>query len=321
MSDIIKVNQYHNHDNGIAGEKSSKNVTPMKNFNGTKVYLVETFYITSKKNTVFQVRLTENGLILRKECNGTTKEQVILLSDIIGSRCLRSKRKHRKGTSCVCTSLNGTQQLTVVEDNSGEQDETDVSAYLYVYAYVLKTSNKRNKSKNGNYQQSNNNGGRRERTSITLRFRSFDKYEDNNREAQKWRATIKYLINDQLPNSPVYIPKDNRKILVLLNPKSGPGKARETFQQRVAPIFIEAEIPYELFVTKAANFARDFVRTRDIYMYRRIIVVGGDGIYFEVINGLFERNDWEKAINEVSVGIIPCGSGNGLAKTISHLYG
>lgn len=281
--------------------------TPNKpqNITGPYIFLVETFYISSKKNTVFQVRLTNRGLILRKESNGTTKEQTIQLADIIGSRCLRSKRKRAKGASCACTSLSQN-QLKVVEDNSGEQDETDASAYLYIYAYVLKRNRR--------------GVGRRERTTITLRFRSFDKYEDNNREAQKWRATIKYLIADEMPRSPVYITTDERKFLVILNPKSGSGKARETFQQRVAPLLLEAEIPYELHVTKRANFAREFMRVRDIYAFKRIIVVGGDGIYFEVINGLFERPDWDRVFDELSIGIIPSGSGNGIAKSIAHAY-
>lgn len=38
----------------------------------------------------------------------------------------------------------------------------------------------------------------------------------------------------------------------------------------------------------------------------------------QVINGLFERTDWQTAIKELPVGIIPCGSGNGLAKTIAY---
>jgi sphingosine kinase len=111
---------------------------------------------------------------------------------------------------------------------------------------------------------------------------------------------------------------EERKLLVLLNPKSGPGKAREIFQQRVVPILAEAEVCFDLYVTKHANYARDFVRTKNIYQWRGLVVVGGDGIVFEVINGLFEREDWQKAIKELPIGVIPCGSGNGLAKAISY---
>lgn len=304
----------------------------------TTVHLVETFYISSKKNTVFRVKLTEKGLNLRKETAAIVKEQTILVQDIIGCRCLRSKRKRGKVSSCTCAALPGPTDLKVVEENSLELDESDVSAYLYIYAYILKRNARRG-------------AGRRERTTITLRFRSFDKYEDNNREAQKWRTAIKQLIhriNDEpivmtnshktvsatainmtppahsvpVPSTPIqlWVPRETRKVLVLLNPKSGSGKARETFQKTVAPIFVEAEVPFELHVTKHANYAREFVRNRDIYAWRSIVVVGGDGIYFEVINGLFERADWESAIDAVPVGVIPCGSGNGLARTIAFVH-
>lgn len=286
------------------------------------VHLVETFYITSKKNTVFRVKLTDKGLTLRKETNALAKEQTILLNDIIGCRCLRSKRKRSRASACACTALTGPTHLKVVDENSQDLDETDVSAYLYIYAYILRKSTRRNTS-------------RRERTTITLRFRSFDRYEDNNREAQKWRTAIKQLTDargtelimqskpiNAATSSPVlpYVPRDNRKILVLLNPKSGSGKARETFQKTVAPVFVEAELLFDLYVTKYANYAREFMRNRDIYAWKYAIVVGGDGILYEVINGLFERPDWDRAVHTFPIGVIPCGSGNGLAKTIAHAY-
>ncbi|XP_026762431.1 sphingosine kinase 1-like [Galleria mellonella] len=267
------------------------------------VYLQETFYILSKKNSVFRVRLTSKGLSLAKETDGNCKEQTILLRDIVGSKCMRSKRRRPGAGSCVCSSLVGPHQLKVVDENSGDLDENDISAYLYVYAYILKRSRRTLK---------------RERTTITLRFRSYDKYDDNNREAQKWRATLKCLIAGQpITYSP---PVNDKKLLILLNPKSGPGKAREQFQTKVAPILQEAEVPYDLHVTKYAQYAREFVRTRNVYAWRGVVAVGGDGVLFEVLNGMFERLDWQQAFEEVPLAIMPCGSGNGLARSICHLY-
>ncbi|CAK1544925.1 unnamed protein product [Leptosia nina] len=268
-----------------------------------QVHLEETFYILSKKKSVFRVRLTSKGLSLIKETDDTSKEQIILLRDIIGSKCMRSKRRRVGGGSCVCTSLVGNQQLKVVDENSGDLDENDISAYLYIYAYVLKQ---------------NRRSLKRERTTITLRFRSFDKYEDNNKEAQKWRNTIKCLLaNEPISSVPTY---NEKKLLVLLNPKSGPGKARELFQEKVAPILLEAEVPYDLYVTKYANYAREFVRTRNVYNWRGIVAVGGDGVLFEILNGMFERLDWQQAFAEVPLAVLPCGSGNGLARTICHHF-
>lgn len=267
------------------------------------VYLEETFYILSKKNSVFRVQLTSKGLSLTKETESSSKEQTISLRDIIGSKCMRSKRRRAGASSCVCSSLVPQHQLKVVEENSRDLDENDISAYLYIYAYILKRSRRTLK---------------RERTTITLRFRSFDKYEDNNKEAQKWRTTIKCLVAGQAIG-PVP-PSIDKKLLILLNPKSGPGKARELFQSKVAPLLQEAEVPYDLNVTKYAQYAREFVRTRNVYSWRAVVAVGGDGVLFEVLNGMFERLDWQQALAEVPLAIMPCGSGNGLARTLCHLY-
>lgn len=145
--------------------------------------LEETFYILSKKNTVYRVKLTEKGLSLQKESNGNTKIEVIRINDIVGCRCMRSKR--RSAGSCAChPNAIRRNNLRVVEENSSEQDEKDISAYLYIYAYVLKKY--RVKS-----------GQKRERMTITLRFRSFDKYDDNMREAQKWRLAVKCLVKNK----------------------------------------------------------------------------------------------------------------------------
>lgn len=226
-----------------------------------RILLEETFYVLTKKNSVFRVRLTEAGLYLIKESETNTKEQMIPIRDIIGCRCLRSKKQT---TSCACQS--GVSSLKVVEENSGEQDDTDVSAYLYIYAYILQ------KLKNLSYKRS--------KTILTLRFRSFDKYEDNHKEAQRWRTLIKKLIcGEDVSNlhitdlTKVEKVKEQRRLLVLLNPKSGKGKARAVFQQKVAPVLQEAEIPYDLHITKHANYARAFIRTCNIFQWTGIVLV------------------------------------------------
>lgn len=155
---------------------------------GSDVVLEETFYIFSKKNTVYKVKLTEKGLVLEKESSGQTKTETIRIDDVVGARCMRSKRKNTSN-SCVCGPNSKKNDLKVVEENSVDQDENDVSAYLYIYAYILKKY--RVKS-----------GEQRERMTITLRFRSFDKFQDNMSEAQRWRTAIRCLIKKRpIPGS------------------------------------------------------------------------------------------------------------------------
>lgn len=306
------------HASSLDGDTSSysqskcKEIVEKCSSSDEKVYLKETFYISSKKNSVFIVKLTDHGLCLRKEANTSVKEQVIRINDIIGCRCLRSQKKARGRAACACSSNVPRDKSRVVEDDTLELDESDVSAYLYVYAYVFKKTLR--------------NHCRRERTVLTLRFRSYDKFDDNIREAQKWRSTIKRLMlyvggGGDPVQLKTAIQAEQKKLLVILNPKSGSGKARELYQQQVAPIYGEAEIPIELHVTKRANFARELIRHKhDIFSYRGIVVCGGDGIYYEVINGIMERGDWDEVFQSIPIGIIPCGSGNGLARSIAHIY-
>lgn len=107
------------------------------------------------------------------------------------------------------------------------------------------------------------------------------------------------------------------KLLVILNPKSGSGRGRESFQRRVHPILSEAEMPYDVFITRHSDYARDFVRSRDLSQWSGLVLVGGDGIVYEAINGLLERPDWQDCIERLPIAVIPCGSGNGLAKSIA----
>jgi sphingosine kinase len=57
------------------------------------------------------------------------------------------------------------------------------------------------------------------------------------------------------------------KILVIVNPKSGVGKAREMFQNKVVPILTEADISYDLHVTTASGEARGFVTSQVLEKY------------------------------------------------------
>lgn len=65
-------------------------------------------------------------------------------------------------------------------------------------------------------------------------------------------------------------------ILVLVNPKSGPGRAKILFQTKVLPVLNEAEVSYDLIIAKHANYSRDFVRLKNIYQWRGIVAVGGN---------------------------------------------
>ncbi|XP_072153331.1 sphingosine kinase 1 isoform X4 [Bemisia tabaci] len=215
--------------------------------------LEETFYILSKKNCVYKVKLLKVGICLQKERNGLLTSEIVLLDDIIGSRCMRSKR--RASDNCVCgPTSNFKSDPQVVDLNSLDGDENDISAYLYIYAYILK-----------NFKMKS--GKKRERMTITLRFRSYDRFEDNMREAQKWRNALSHLILMRraasqlldLDEKFLHSPRSSsiNKLLIILNPRSGMCKARDIYQQKFVPLLMEADIPFDLHVTRFHNDASE----------------------------------------------------------------
>ncbi|XP_028795382.1 sphingosine kinase 1 isoform X2 [Neltuma alba] len=74
------------------------------------------------------------------------------------------------------------------------------------------------------------------------------------------------------------------------------------------------------FETKYQLHALEVVRTLDISNYDGIVCVSGDGILVEVVNGLLEREDWDTAI-KIPLGVIPAGTGNGMAKSLLDSVG
>uniref|UniRef100_A0A8C6LNA9 DAGKc domain-containing protein n=1 Tax=Nothobranchius furzeri TaxID=105023 RepID=A0A8C6LNA9_NOTFU len=74
---------------------------------------------------------------------------------------------------------------------------------------------------------------------------------------------------------------------------------------------------WETSVVEHKNHARELVRKADLSQWDALVIMSGDGLLFEVINGLMEREDWKQAI-QTPLGILPGGSGNALSASIHH---
>ncbi|XP_062853023.1 sphingosine kinase 1-like [Trichomycterus rosablanca] len=111
-----------------------------------------------------------------------------------------------------------------------------------------------------------------------------------------------------------------RRLLVLLNPHSGKGQALSLFNNHVQHMLQEAGITYTLVVTEFQNHAREIVQKADLSQLDALVIMSGDGLLFEVVNGLMEREDWEKAIR-TPLGVLPGGSGNAVAASIHYYTG
>jgi sphingosine kinase len=103
-----------------------------------------------------------------------------------------------------------------------------------------------------------------------------------------------------------------RRLLFLVNPASGSGRAVQLFKRKVMPLLTAAadQVEHQVLVTTARNSAFTFLKNLEVHELLRwngIVIVSGDGLLFEVFNALLSRPDWKKAI-QVPIGIIPAVS-------------
>jgi len=96
----------------------------------------------------------------------------------------------------------------------------------------------------------------------------------------------------------------NRKIIYIINPISGKGTKKD-LEQFIETKTREKGIGYLIFPSVANgdySFLRSIIKEEKI---TDLVIAGGDGTVSSVVGGLLDTN--------LNFGIIPCGSGNGLA--------
>ena len=110
-------------------------------------------------------------------------------------------------------------------------------------------------------------------------------------------------------------------MLVLINPFSGGGKAPSVWR-RLHALLEPTGIQMEVIETKYAGHAREMMKTlAPLDAYAGVCTVSGDGLIYEVINGLMERDDGREAVQHIAIAPAPGGTANGLWKSILHKAG
>ncbi|XP_076441526.1 ceramide kinase-like protein [Babylonia areolata] len=116
-----------------------------------------------------------------------------------------------------------------------------------------------------------------------------------------------------------------QKLLIIINPIGGKGTARQMFAKRVQPLFALAGVELVVKVTERFQHAIEIAKTFDVTSVDGVVVVGGDGLYVEVLHGLVLRRQEEEGVDfndpdatlvppSVRLGVIPGGTGNGASK-------
>ncbi len=102
-------------------------------------------------------------------------------------------------------------------------------------------------------------------------------------------------------------PASTRRMIFIVNPKSGKGQAVE-IMQRISPIFRVCGVDLVVHVTTRCGHAKDIMNDADISMYNGVICVGGDGTVNEVISGLLGNSRYsQRGDSDFTVGVIPAG--------------
>jgi YegS/Rv2252/BmrU family lipid kinase len=98
------------------------------------------------------------------------------------------------------------------------------------------------------------------------------------------------------------------KTRVIINPKSGTNNKRN-IEKLIYRFFDQSAFDFEVFYTNGPNHAYHLSKEAALSSYDLVIAVGGDGTVNEVGKGLIGSH--------TAMGIIPSGSGNGLAKHLN----
>ncbi|XP_029914262.1 sphingosine kinase 1 [Myripristis murdjan] len=252
---------------------------PSRQRNGVVGVLYGEFTDTLNDRVRYSVSLTESALAIQKISSSPGRTKVVFnLTDCIGCRAYRGR------------------------------DSTDIGAYFSAYFYPFK-------------RRWMSSGVARQRVEQCFRVALVQDPVANLQEAERWAHAIRDASVQQIPRRDGVVYTEVRRpcrVMVLVNPHSGRGQALQLFTGHVQGMLTEAAVPYTLVITEHQNHARELVRKADLSQWDALVIMSGDGLLFEVINGLMEREDWEEAI-QTPLGILPGGSGNALAASI-HNY-
>ncbi|KAH1496697.1 hypothetical protein LV164_001078 [Aspergillus fumigatus] len=107
--------------------------------------------------------------------------------------------------------------------------------------------------------------------------------------------------------------KRYRRFKVLINPFGGKGIASRLYHQYAAPILAAAHCVVEVEETTHGGHATEIAEQIDIDAYDAIVCCSGDGLPYEVFNGLAKKPNAREALSKLAVAMIPGGSGNAMA--------
>lgn len=97
---------------------------------------------------------------------------------------------------------------------------------------------------------------------------------------------------------------------VVVNPTSGKGKGQKALN-KLEKMFNERGVEYIVHKTECRGHAENLARELSLIPDTKLIVMGGDGTFHEVLCGI-------ENFENITLGLVPCGSGNDFIKSSGH---
>lgn len=163
--------------------------------------------------------------------------------------------------------------------------------------------------------------GPRVRHCMKLSLDSRGEKNANFQTCQRWSRAIQCRargVDLEFVNGDLVIPESHgRRFLIYCNPFSGTGKGEMLLNSVVLPMLADGGCSFEVVRSQEKDHVWHHIRAADLSSIDCIMIISGDGLLFEVVNGMMERADQEKAF-QIPLAIIPSGSGNAVSASILY---
>jgi len=105
---------------------------------------------------------------------------------------------------------------------------------------------------------------------------------------------------------------DSRTWFVIVNPTSGNGSSKKLWP-KIEQLLSTYEFEFKQVFTEHSKHSIELVQRAVNQGYKNIISIGGDGTLHNIVNGIMLQNTLIPS--DISVGVIPIGTGNDWVKT------
>jgi len=107
---------------------------------------------------------------------------------------------------------------------------------------------------------------------------------------------------------------NSNRWFVIINPTSGNGSGKHKWSE-IKSLLNTYNFDFDFSFTEHENHSLELIQEAINLGFLNILCIGGDGTLHNIINGIMNQN--KVASNEVTIGMIPIGTGNDWVKTHS----